>query len=333
MTEAIWQDLEGYCKKPERKLLKDLKKQGFKVTKIGEGDRYYAFQDNGSSVLAVAHMDIAGNIKDKQGIFAMANNVVVSPALDDRLGVFIITKLLPAFGVLPDILLTTDEEKGASTASFFDAPKDYNWVFSFDRSGADVVMYDYKTTALAQLLGAMGFDVGFGSFSDICWLDHLGVSGFNFGTGYYREHTVKCHAQLNTTIFMVGLFIEFFKEFKDTKFEYTPTYGGRYGGYGGYVDYYEAEWEEYFDGSEERLGKIDEYYDHVDDEWKPVDEDETLADGLMSNVITGTKFDAIEFQYAHEDLGHDVDYCILTDSAACVMCFDCDIELIFKDVA
>src|SRR5687767_14937641 len=91
--------------------------------------------DRGGSVLAVAHLDWVMRRKpmlSKQGI-------IQCPQLDDRLGVWVILDVLPAIGVQVDVLLTDSEEVGASTAGYFIPKKDYNWVFSFDRAGMDVV--------------------------------------------------------------------------------------------------------------------------------------------------------------------------------------------------
>jgi hypothetical protein len=307
VNNNIWNSLKPYCRKSEPALLKDFKKQNFEVTELSNGS-YYAFQDNGSNVLAVAHMDISFMITSRRKQYQRSGQVVISPALDDRLGVFILNKILPQFGVLPDILLTTDEEIGRSTAGDFHPVKDYNWMFSFDRSGTDVVLYQYETLELGDILEDMGFKVGFGSFSDISSLDHLGVSGFNFGTGYYLEHTKSCHALLDETRMMIALFVDFYNTYKDVRFEYVPV-DRDYG------------WQQWL-GEESHM---DEYWDTHTESWHPINYD------VMESWAYGTKHEAMRFYDKHENMGHEVDWAILDDTHATAMCYDCDSEIIFKD--
>ncbi len=61
-----------------------------------------------------------------------------------------------------------------------------------------------------------GFEPGYGSFTDIGSLNHLGVAGYNFGTGYHGQHTKKCFADLRETRAMAKQFAGFWHEQKDT---------------------------------------------------------------------------------------------------------------------
>lgn len=188
-------------------------------TTTGSRGRPHTLIDNGASILGVAHLDSACSYAKPK----FTGQTVVSPQLDDRLGVWVMLDLLPALGAVPfDVLLTTDEEIGASTASDFLPSKDYNWVFSFDRRGLDTVMYEYEDQETAALVESFGLKVGGGSFSDICYLDHLGVKGFNFGTGYHAEHTFKCYANLRDTLQNSIKFMEFASDLRDTKLPHIP---------------------------------------------------------------------------------------------------------------
>lgn len=214
--------LYKYCMKTEDEL-------------IGS-DAEYLFIDNGSDVLAIAHVDTVAKDNHK---YAVKGNVVTSIALDDRLGAWIIMELLPYFGVLPDVLLTRDEEIGRSTAQLFTTKKQYNWIFSFDRRGDDVVMYDYENSESIDLLREHGFAVGVGSFSDICYLTHLGVIGFNFGTCYYNEHTHACYADMSEVVAQVEKFVVFYNNNSNVYMEYDPQTMGyaRYGKYSSFGTY------------------------------------------------------------------------------------------------
>jgi hypothetical protein len=182
-----------------------------------------------SKILAVAHTDINGLLAAPQ--MSYDRKLIKARQLDDRLGCWLIMSYLRE--VLPqdqpyDILLTDCEEIGDSTAQFFTPPegKQYNWMFEWDRRGTDVVMYDYETPELKKLLEVYKFEVGKGSFTDICYLSHLNCAGFNFGTAYYGEHTNDCYANLERTYTQVNKFIPFYSEWygKQLKHDHEAAY-------------------------------------------------------------------------------------------------------------
>lgn len=192
-------------------------------------DEFYIYKDNGSDILAVAHLDY---VVHQQPTFK--DGVVRCGQLDDRLGAWVILELLPTLGITTDILLTTNEEVGASTAHDFAYDwehtedmefhkKQYNWLFEFDRRGTDIVMYDYETPELKTTMGNAGFKVGKGSFSDVCALEVLGCKAFNIGVGYHQEHTQNCYANLEDTFNQVAKFMGFYKEYKDTHLPHDPA--------------------------------------------------------------------------------------------------------------
>jgi len=150
--------------------------------------------------------------------------VIYSPTLDDRLGVYIILELLPKLGVTCDWLLTNYEESGNSTASQFSAYKQYNWMFSFDRKGYDVVTYQYQDRKLKKLLNKHGFIVASGSYSDISSLEHLGCKGMNFGCGYHEYHSPNAYAVMSQLIYQVTLFVRFYNSIKNTQLRHVKEY-------------------------------------------------------------------------------------------------------------
>lgn len=183
-------------------------------------ERFFYFADNGSDVLAVAHLDSVQMDRLCQITNTAAGLLATSGALDDRLGVYVILEMLPKLGIVCDWLLTTDEEICSSTAEDFFPEKSWNWMISFDRGGTDVVMYNYETKELCGLVEDAGAQVGKGSFSDICQLEHLGCAGFNWGVGYQDYHGARAHAWLEDTFRMVARFVKFYRANADTKFEY-----------------------------------------------------------------------------------------------------------------
>lgn len=190
--------------------------------------RFYYYKDNGSDILAVAHLDSVQDDGTCTVVDTAAGPLAVSGTLDDRLGVYVILELLPKLGITCDWLLTTDEEIGQSTAGDFypeDMHKSYNWMFQFDRGGTDVVMYDYETPDLCDLVEASGARVGMGSFSDICMLEHLECAGFNWGVGYQDYHGPRAHAWLDDTFRMVARFVKFYNANAAKVFTYMPSWG------------------------------------------------------------------------------------------------------------
>lgn len=202
--------LARICELPETAFARAFDLEKFGVPQPAPDD-FYLFRDNGSDVLAVAHLDTVGaphqracHLLDTEG-----GPVVYSRALDDRLGAYVILDMLPKLGVECDILLTVGEESGRSTAQFFKQDKHYDWMIQFDRGGTDVVMYQYDDDDTRELVREAGAIVGDGIFSDICYLDHLGVKGFNWGIGYRDYHGPRAHAYLDDTFGMVDSFLLF----------------------------------------------------------------------------------------------------------------------------
>jgi hypothetical protein len=238
VKRAYRQDkLANICTLPEYKFGRAFGMQTVKVTQRWPHD-YYHFRDNGARVLAVAHLDtvVPGNRRAPRFRATKNGPRITSGALDDRLGAYVILHLLPALGVTCDWLLTVGEESGQSTAEFFKADKDYDWIIEFDRGGTDVVMYQYEDRASQQAVEASGATVGNGSYSDIAYLEHLSVKAFNWGVGYRGDyHSEKGYAYLNDTFAMVAKYLRFHAQNAGTAMphSYTDSYRDSYS-YGGY---------------------------------------------------------------------------------------------------
>lgn len=206
-------------------------------------ENFYFYKDNGSNILAVAHLDTVGHADDRTTRFVVtegAGTVVFSRALDDRLGAYIILELLPKLGLKYDILLTVGEESGQSTAAYFEPPKGkhYDYMIEFDRGGTDVVMYQYDDSEVRQMVKDAGARVGDGSFSDISYLGHLGIKGFNWGVGYQDYHGPRAHAFLDDTFAMVSRYLTFAEQNEGVYMPHDEPEdrGGRGLGYGGWWD-------------------------------------------------------------------------------------------------
>lgn len=175
--------------------------------------------DRGGDTLGVAHLDFVDWTKPR-----IKGSKIFCPQLDDRLGVWVLLDVLPALGIVADVLLTDSEECGRSTASAFDPDTiPWNWLFQFDRRGTDTVQYDYETDSMSERLAESRFKIGIGSFSDICSLEHLGLWGVNIGVGYHHEHTRRCYANLHDTLAQVSRFADFWRTHHATRFEHIPS--------------------------------------------------------------------------------------------------------------
>ena len=190
-----------------------------KYDKVGR----YIYKDNGTKILGVAHLDSVATYTHCEHLKLPHRELIFSPTLDDRLGAFLLLDHLPKLGIKFDILLTTDEEIGRSTADNFETTKKYNWIFQFDRAGNDVVMYDYETPELKKTLTKLGWKVGSGSFTDISSLEHLGCKGFNFGVCYDNYHSYDAYASLSDLYKNVDKFKTFYNKFKDAHLPHTQT--------------------------------------------------------------------------------------------------------------
>lgn len=187
------------------------------------GGTHY-FHDNNSSILAVAHLDCVQAYAGFDFEETDGHSTVHCTTLDDRLGVYIITELLPTIGVTTDILLSTDARHGESTAQIFIPEKRYHWIFSFDRKGSGVVLYQYGDAETIQLMQKYGFDVHEGYRSDIVLMDHLECKAFNFGCGYHEPLTDKSFAVLDESEANILRFQQFYNDHKNTLMPHVPSY-------------------------------------------------------------------------------------------------------------
>ena len=230
----------------------EFSKYGVKVQPKTGGP--YFFQDNGGSVLGIAHLDSVQTTKFGCYVPHPAGSLFYSPKLDDRLGVYTMLYQLPRAGLVFDVLLTTGEESGNSSGKHFVPPegKNYNWMFQFDRTGDDVVMYMYRDEALVKILEKSDFRTAYGSASDISRMEHLGIKGFNVGCGYHDYHQEYAFALIDKHYLpQVKKFQGFFADRKNQKMKYTPAPPVEYN-YGKYNHRFHG-------GHEEERGKSGTY--------------------------------------------------------------------------
>ena len=208
-------------------------------------------------MLGIAHLD---HVQRGKHFFAVKDpaeddTYIFNPRLDDRIGAYVLHSLLPKYGINVDVLLTTDEEIGRTTGEEFFPTKDYNWMFEVDREGRDVVMYQYEDDhALNGALRDVGFHIGFGSFSDISFMDHIGCSGFNVGSGLEHGHSEIAGLYLGHLEEQLLKFFKFYELHQDTRFEHV--YESRASKGRVRTWYYDRSWEkEYYENYATKEGR------------------------------------------------------------------------------
>ena len=182
-------------------------------------DTRHIYIDRGSKVLGVAHVD---SVQKYSGTKITTDKIHAS-TVDDRIGVYMLLFGLPYLGIYPDVLLTDHEEIGMSTAQHFTPAKDYNWMFQFDRMGADVVTYQYGTDKLKGALGECGFTIGDGIWSDISSMEYMGCAGFNVGSGMHDYHSKSAYVETNELVNQASLFRYFWTFYQNVRFDWDPS--------------------------------------------------------------------------------------------------------------
>jgi len=210
-----YKTLEKYC---AASIPKIFKQSGGKIR--GKPGAQHVFLDNGAHILTVVHAD---TVQKFQGLTATAINGIENifcSTLDDRLGIYTALEILPQLGILTDILITENEEKAASTAKDFIPEKNYNWILGLDRSGKDVVTYDYDWPI--NTLKSF-FKVNYGTFSDICCLDHLECLGFNLGIGYHDEHSSRAYMIVPEYLENLRRLTDFYTKNSEIRYQHIPS--------------------------------------------------------------------------------------------------------------
>lgn len=178
-----------------------------------------------SRILMVAHLDTVQQTNAFGVVRYPGETLVFNPKLDDRLGAYTILDLLPKLGIVEDVLLSDNEERGATTAADFKTDKKYGWIVSFDRRGEDAVTYRYTWDAVLRDY----FTVGHGSFSCIDKMGGLGCQGVNIGVGYHNEHGLHAYFVLEQYIRQVARFLLFYRRYRTVRFTYENRFKQSFG--------------------------------------------------------------------------------------------------------
>lgn len=194
-------------------------------------DKEHIYFDRGAKVLALAHLD---SVQPYNGYrYNRTSYTLECSTVDDRIGLWTIMYVLPRMGINVDVLLTTGEETGKSTAQFFKPPKSksWNWMVELDRGimahgKPDWVVYDYYgNKEWRDALGKFML-VNRGANSDINYAQHLGICGVNAQTGMDRYHSMSAFVDLYTWEDGLLAFSDFFLEYENTKFPFDKKKHG-----------------------------------------------------------------------------------------------------------
>lgn len=192
----------------------------------------YIYAEGTIPIALVAHMDTVFKNPPEEIFFDPKHNVMWSPqglGADDRAGVFGIVQIIRS-GLLPHVIFTTDEERGALGAmqlAKLDCPfNNIKYLIQLDRRGSDdCVFYECDNKEFVDYIEDFGFSLNYGSFSDISELcPAWGVAGVNLSIGYRDEHS-ECEVlfvgQMLATIAKVKKMLNAAETAK--KFEYIPS--------------------------------------------------------------------------------------------------------------
>lgn len=218
----------------------------------------YILAEGDIPILLVAHCDIVHKNPPETIVYDSRQKIMWSPTGiggDDRCGVFSILKICEEFK--PWVLFTTEEEKGGIgvrkfTKEFESLP--INFIIEIDRRGNNqVVFYDCGNEEFQNYIISFGFDLNYGSYSDVSTLStHFDIAGCNLSAGYYNEHIETEHIyieHMENTIEKVKKILadtENHKKYdcQEKKYNYKGYYGKYYGSY--YSDWYDELYDEYY---------------------------------------------------------------------------------------
>lgn len=197
-------------------------------------NRRHLFFGNKSRILAVCHLDTVQPLFAPEDV-KITDRKIIAPGLDDRLGAYVLSKLA-AWGMPCDLLMCDNEERGASTAEFFNTNKKYNWVVEFDRKGTDIVRYSIDNDPFETYVKDIGHGYTTGSFTDICKLNLNGNPFmFNMGVGYTKAHAKDSYALIDELHYNMVRFQMIWAKFSETKLTAKErTYSSRGSGSGYY---------------------------------------------------------------------------------------------------
>lgn len=161
---------------------------------VGDG---FVYAKGEIPIMLVAHLDTVHKEIPKEIYYDKEQDVMWSPqgiGGDDRCGVYSLLKILETHK--PYVLFLEDEEigcVGASKVIDVIVQPDVKYIVELDRRGKnDCVFYECGNKDFQEYVEKFGFELEYGSFTDICVLsDYWEIASVNLSIGYYKEHTTN----------------------------------------------------------------------------------------------------------------------------------------------
>ncbi len=179
-------------------LEQELKEQGYHPL----SSKGFLYAPGELPVLLVAHLDTVHTEPVRVICASDDGNILMSPqgiGGDDRAGVYMALQILGQARC--HVLFCEDEETGGQGARKFAnsglRPK-VNYIVEMDRRGHnDAVFYNCDNREFVDFVTSFGFNEEHGSFSDISVVaPYLGIAAVNISAGYYNEHRLHEHINL-----------------------------------------------------------------------------------------------------------------------------------------
>lgn len=179
-------------------------------------------------IALVAHMDTVFKYPVDNMYYDQRKGAVWSPeglGADDRAGIFAILQIIRT-GLRPSIILTTDEEIGATGAKALgEKPcpiEGLKYMIQLDRRGTnDCVFYSCYNTQFIDYVEKFGFVERWGTFSDISVLmPAWKICGVNLSIGYEDEHSVSEVLFIKPMFDTINKVIKMLQEKEIPEFEY-----------------------------------------------------------------------------------------------------------------
>ena len=146
----------------------------------------------GGRILCIAHRDTV--FDNKLPIPRDTGNIILSPALDDRIGIYILMALHESIPELT-IVITDNEESCNSTARFIKPNEKYIAMVEVDRAMVnDSALYQYLSdSSWADYIESItNLKAEIGTYSDIASVE-IGIPGVNLSAGYSLAHSDSCY--------------------------------------------------------------------------------------------------------------------------------------------
>ena len=184
----------------------------------------YLYAAGTDPVCLVAHVDTVFNSPPTDIFYDTNKNVMWSPqglGADDRVGIFIILKIIES-GYKPSIIFTTGEEMGGigatKFANTFEKPViKTKFLVEFDRHGdKDCVFYHCGNKDFHDYIEKYGFEKAYGTFSDISVIcPKWDIAGVNLSVGYEDEHSYTEYLKIGIMMNTIEKAKKIIKESKD----------------------------------------------------------------------------------------------------------------------